>query len=118
MGILGVKLIDGKKAGDFENFDIQEVFKIDTYNNGGHSVPCYHTRRGMFVGISTLAECKKAFGFIQLDNGTLADAGQISHITDNGWAVVAHFYGTNKTANVARSKKKMIEHLIQELSEA
>ncbi|WP_017814498.1 hypothetical protein [Paenibacillus shenyangensis] len=118
MDLLGVKLIEDKKVGDFENFNIKEVFKIDTYNNGGHSVPRYHTRKGVYVGISTLAECKKAFDFIQLDNGTLADGKQISHVSDNGWSLIAHFYNTDITANIARSKKKMIEHLISGLSEA
>lgn len=112
MEMLGVRVINGKKSGDFETFKTEDVFKIDTITSNGHSIPRFHTRKCEYVGVNTLAEYKEIFGFVQLDNGILADKNEIRFIVDYGHTLTAYFYNTDSTANVAKSRRKLYSDMI------
>ncbi|MDQ1233366.1 hypothetical protein QE450_000864 [Paenibacillus sp. SORGH_AS306] len=112
--MLGLRIMDEKKTGEFENFDSEEVYKIQSFKVSGHVVPRYFTRNASYVSISTLSECIKVFGFIQLDNGTLADESQISYISESKEKhepLLAHFHNTEETAVIAKGKKELIKYL-------
>lgn len=112
--ILGVKIINGKEAGEFAYFDKRDIYFIDLWSpKKNYRVPRFYTKDGVFTVLLTLETCEKAFDhLISLDSGNLVNLEQISHVTKTPFALTAYFADGSSTS-VAKYKEDLIKHLIK-----
>lgn len=113
--IFGVRVVDDRLTGEYDSFKIGEIYFIDVFQpKKNYFVPRFHTTVGVFTVLLTLESCKVAFPELkQLDNGNLVNIKRIKMVTETKYAITAHFADNAATCNVARVKKKHVEHLIQ-----
>ncbi|GAC44351.1 LytTR family transcriptional regulator DNA-binding domain-containing protein [Paenibacillus popilliae] len=113
--LLGARLVDDRITGEYDSFKIREIFFIDVFQpKKNYFVPRFHTAVGVFTVLLTLESCKFAFPeFKQLDNGNLVNLKRIKMVTETNYAITAHFDNNAATCNVARAKRKYVEHLFQ-----
>lgn len=112
--ILGVRIVNGKDAGDFEYFDINDVNFIDLWTpKKNYRVPRFHTNFGEFTVLLTLEACEKAFDFLtSLDTGNLVNLNKISYAIEKFNAITVYFSDGSSTS-VAKYKKYLIEQHIK-----
>lgn len=113
--IFGVRIEEGgAESGVFDTFDIRDIFYIDLWSpKKNYRVPRFHTRSGIFTVLLTLETCERAFThLVPLDSNNLVNIENIKYVTETPFVITA-FFEDGSSANVARYKKKIIEHLIK-----
>lgn len=115
--MLGIRIINDRENGEWDEFTGGEILYIDLWSpKSHHRVPRFHTTKGIFTVILTLAQCKKIFHHLtQLDSGILIDMDQIDKCTKSKYKELkAHFRGNPvEPAVLAWSKRSLVEHLLE-----
>lgn len=120
--MLGIRIINEKENGAWETFRGGDIVFIDNwypYPKSNHCIPRFHTTKGMFTMINSFAQCKEIFSYLDLlDSSNLIDLDKIDHCEIVGHNVIlAYFKDSDKTANVAWSKRSKVKHLIRHKEE-
>ncbi len=110
---LGVRVTNDQDATEFDVFNVEDILFIDSFSpKRGYKVPRFHTTKGIFTVLLTLEECKKALDLNQFDIGIIGFFEKIDYVKETPFALTAYFKNSPYTANIAKSRRDLVKHLI------
>lgn len=118
--LLGIRVIDEKQNGEWTTFNGGEILFIDTWypygRKSNHCVPRFHTERGMFTMVWTMAMCESIFTHLEAtDTSNLVNVSMIDYceIIPGTKVLLARFKNSSSPANIAWSKLGKFSHLVR-----